>query len=389
MADVTGARGTLSGTQSIRAVDMADTVLELEPNAAPLTVLSAKLGSEPTHNPEFSWIEDDLEPRFSAVATVTTPATTGTALVVTAAQGVRFAQHMLVKNTATGEVFRVTAVATDTLTIVRGVGTAGVGVAMTVADELMILSYAQPEGDTSRPARSKNPTKVTNYTQINRTPFEATRTWRASNTFVRPADWSRQAAKAGIEHKKDWEYIHFHGKPSEDTSSSQPRRTSGGVFHYITTNVTDAGGTMTEAEFFGAFRGAFRYGNQSSKTLFASQLFLDVINGYPRGKIVINNEAGNQSYGINVTRFVSPQGALNVVPHFLLEGAKFGGYGVILDLSQIKKRYLANDMENRNTKILENIQAPDADTRKDEYLTESGLQFGLEKSHALIVNVTG
>jgi hypothetical protein len=81
-------------------------------------------------------------------------------------------------------------------------------------------------------------------------------------------------------------------------------------------------------------------------------------------------------------KFESPHGTLNVVTHNLLEGATYGGYGVVLDLSLIKKRPLANDQGSRDTHIRQNIQAPDADTRKDEYLTESeGLEFGQEKRH--------
>jgi hypothetical protein len=84
-------------------------------------------------------------------------------------------------------------------------------------------------------------------------------------------------------------------------------------------------------------------------------------------------------------QYQSPHGLLNVVRHWLLEGTKFGGYGVIVDLAQTKYRYL----QNRDTQIKEQRQAPDADSRKDEYLTEAGLQFGLEKTHALLKGVTG
>jgi hypothetical protein len=49
-------------------------------------------------------------------------------------------------------------------------------------DELYIIGVAQPEGDTSRPSRSSNPTKQTNYMQIQREPFDITGTAMSSRT---------------------------------------------------------------------------------------------------------------------------------------------------------------------------------------------------------------
>lgn len=387
MATITGARGTGNILTDIRKVDMAEAVLELEPSAVPLTVLSAKLGAKPTVNPEYSWVEDKLEPRFDTINYASGYNTSATSIVVS--NGAYFAQHDLVKNTRTGEVFRVTAVSTNTLTVVRGVGNSGTGVAINDADELLIIGSAQPEGDTSKSARSSNPTKVTNYTQIFRKPFESTETLRHSDTFTSPSDWARQSSHAGIEHAKDLEYAYWHGKKMEDTSGSHPRRTTGGAFSFITTNITDVGGTMTEAEFFNAFSGLFRYGDKNAKVAFASRLAVDVLNGFPRGKLEVVQADKDRTYGLNVMEYVSPHGTLSVITHDLFEGSKYGGYIGILDMSNVKKRYLANSEGSRDTAILPNRQAPDADTQKSEYLTEAGLQFGLEKTHGAIVGITG
>jgi hypothetical protein len=64
----------------------------------------------------------------------------------------------------TGESMRVTAVAVNTLTVVRGVGSTAQ--ALNDQEEILIANTAQPEGDASKPARTRNPTTVTNYTQI-------------------------------------------------------------------------------------------------------------------------------------------------------------------------------------------------------------------------------
>lgn len=385
MADVTGARGTGNITQSIRQIDTSKTILELEPNSYPLTVLLGQLKSEPTGNPEFSWHEDKLKSRFDAINNGAGYASGITALVVD--DGTKFAQHDLFKVTRTGEIIRVTGVATNTLTVVRGIG--GGAAALVDNDELLLIGGAQPEGDTSRPARSGNPVKITNYTQIHKTSFESTRTLRQSKTMTQPTDWARQANHAGIEHAKDWEYISWHGKASEDLTGSQPRRTTAGVLNLISTNVFDAGGTLTEAEFFSYFSPTFRYGNQSTKTLFASRLLVDVVNGFPRGKLEVIQSDNDGTYGLNVMKYRSPHGELNVLTHNLFEGAKYGGFGVVLDLSLCSQRYLSNEAGSSDTHIEDDIGAKDVDGMKSQYLTEKGFKVAQDPAHAQIQNVTG
>lgn len=381
MADVTGARGSANVLQAQRKVDLKEDILLLEPDAAPLVVLTSNLRTENTHNPEFGWFEDALDQRFDTVQGAQTSG--DTTIEITA--GTNFAQHDLVKNTRTGEVFRVTAVAGNNLTVVRGVG--GSGIAMNNLDEVLIIGAGQPEGDTSKPARSTNPVKKVNYTQITRDSVESTETWLHSDTYTRPDDWDYNLRKKGIEHKKSLEYMFWHGKPSEDTSGSQPRRTSGGVFHFVTTNITDAGGTLTETTFYQALRPALRYG-QRSKVLFASPRIVDVLNTFARGKVQVINSDRNASYGLNVREFLSPHGSVRLLTHWLFEGTTYGAQAALIDLSALAKRVLGNARGNRDTMFLPDRQAPDADTQKGEFLTECGLEIGNEKQHALITNVT-
>jgi hypothetical protein len=381
MAIISGPRGSANVNQTLRKPDIADKIYLLQPDASPLTVLTRNLRKQVTINPKYDWPEDDLDTRFAATSTTYT--NSATSIVVAAGQGVYFAQHDLVKVPRTGEVFRVTAVATDTLTVVRGVGSGGTGVAMNSAEELLILGSAQPEGDTSKPARSGTATVQTNYTQIFRRPIEFTETYRNSQTWTGMGDWAYQKGKVGIEHRKDIEETFLFGKSSEDTTGSQPRRTTGGALSYITTNVTAAGGTLSEASFFGALRSAFRYGS-GTKWGFASGLAVDVLNGYARSKVQIP-EAGRDTYGLNVVRYQSPHGTINLIRHWLLEGATYGGYLLILDAESVAYRYL----QNRDSHVLEEIQAPDSDTRKDEWLGEVGFQLINEKQSALITGITG
>lgn len=382
---VSGARGTANVTQSLRKEDFSDHILLLQPDQSPLTVLSKRLNKKPTHNPVFKWAEDDIDPRFSATAASVLAG--ATSFAVTAGQGSYFKANDLVRVPRTGEVLKVTSVSTDTLTVTRGIGAGGTGVAMNASEELLVLGSAKAEGATADTARTFNPTVVSNYTQIFRRPVEETETWIHSDQYVSDNDWDYQVRKAGIDHAKDIEETFINGKASEDTTGSQPVRTTGGALSFVTSNLTAAGGTLSEASFFAALRPAFRYGSKT-KTGLASGLVVDVLNTYARSKTQVTSPS-QDTYGLQVIKYQSPHGTLNLVTHWLLEGSTLGGYMLILDMAQVQYRYLANSKGSRDTFLKDNIQAPDADTRKAEFITEAGLQFGLEKTHALITGVTG
>ncbi len=382
MADITGARLTTNVSFDQLQVDIGKEISLLEPSEQPLTVFTRNAGERPTVATKFSWMEMASEPRFDAINLATGYTATATSIVVD--NGSYFAEHYLVLVTRTGEMMRVTGVATNTLTVVRGVGSTAA--ALVDNDELLVIGVAQPENDTSRPARSWNPVKRTNNTQIFREPFQASGSWLASGNQTTPMDWPLQQRLHGIEHAKNIEYSMIFGRASVDVSGSSERRTTGGVLSFITANQTDAGGDLTEAEFNGAMSSLFRFGSRR-KLAIGSATAVNALNKFPLAKLNVNNQS-DQTYGIDVTGFRSPFGTLNLVYHRLLEGAKYGGYLIIVDMDETSYRYLANGQFNRNTKLNQNIQAPDLDGRKDEFLTECGLEFGQPRTHGLITGIT-
>lgn len=378
---VTGQRTTTNIEQQQRKIDMAQEIMLLEPESSPLTVITKNISKKSTRNAKFSWMEDELEPRFDLINNGAGYSNVAVSIVVD--NGAYFRVQHVVYVPRTGESMLVTAVATNTLTVTRGVGSTAA--ALLDNDELLITGTAQPEGDASLSARSRNPVPVFNYTQIFREPWDATETERHSENEA-DDDWDHQALKHGIEHSKNIEYNLMVGHPSEDTSGGNPRRTTGGFRHFVATNATDAGGVFTETELFSALRPAFRYGAKE-KWGFCSQLAVDVMNGFPRGKLEIRQS--EKTFGLRVMQYISPHGTLNLVTHYLLEGTTLGGQIWIMDTDVVKYRFLKNKRGSRDTSIRENIQNNDVDGRKDEYLTECGLQFGLEKRHGYIYGITG
>jgi hypothetical protein len=361
------------------AIDIGKEISLLEPDVQPLAVFSRAAGKERTVATKFKWLEDEAKARFDTTSSAVTNVATG----VPVSNGTYYQQWDQVLNTRTGEQVRVDSVAGNEIVVTRGIGSTAT--AMNSGDELMIIGSAQPENDTSKPARAKQPSLVENFTQILRTPFEVSGTLQAVAFMVKPSEWNRLARNAGIEHAKDIEYSFVLGRKSATNPGPSEDRTTGGCLSFITSNQTDAGGNLTEAEFNAAMLQAMRYGS-SSKLAMGSGVAVSALNKFPASKQITKND--ETTYGMNVTHYTSPFGSLNLVYHRLLEGQKYGGYLVIVDMAQVKYRYLANDEVSRDTKVLPNRQPNDQDGTKSEYLSECGLEFGLQRTHALITGIT-
>lgn len=383
MATITGAQTTTNVLSDQLAIDIADRIHELEPDIGPLRVFTRAAEKRKTVATKFSWLEDQSKPRFDA--TSGTANTTVTTIPVN--NGAYFAQWDQVLNTRTGEQFRVDGVAGNNLTVTRNIAPSGVGTgtAMNSGDELYIIGSAQPENDTSKPARSDIPSKVTNNTQIFRDPFEISGSLQASAFQVSPGEWPRQSRVKGREHLKDQELSFLFGKKSATTPGSTEDRTTGGVLSFISTNQTDAGGDLSEAEFNAFMLQVMRFGS-SSKLAMASGVGVSALNKFPASKQQTRND--ETTYGMNVTHYTSPFGSLNLVYHKLLEGTKYGGYIIVVDMDQVAFRYLGNDEVSRDTKVLPNRQPNDQDGTKSEYLTECGLEFGLQRAHGVLTGIT-
>jgi hypothetical protein len=383
MADVAGYRLTTNILGDQLAIDMSSSIDLLEPSSQPLCVFTRRAGKEATVAPKFNWLTDKSRARY----TTTSGAQLAGDVTVNVASAASIAQWDTLLNTRTGELFRVTAVAVNALTVVRGIGNSGTGLAMNSGDEILIVASASPEGATGKTPRSNNPAQVTNYTQIVREPFAESGTMSATGNQVNPIDWPLQTKKAGIEHAKDLEYAFLFGKRDATTVSNAELRTTGGIVNQITTHSTDAGGTLSEDEWNAFMATVMRYNTTKNALMLASATVVSALNKFPASKQITKND--ETTYGMNVTRFASPFGAVNLVYHPLLEGAKYGGYAIVLDLDSVAYRYLAANGVSRDTKLLPNRQENDRDGRMSEYLTESGPEWGTEARHGILTGVTG
>jgi hypothetical protein len=373
---------SLTGTYEIEAsrlrVDMSEKIAELEPDKSPLITLTKKMKRTRTvYNPEFDWLEQELGARWDAINNGAGYSSGDTSLVVD--NGAYFRIGDLVKVPRTGETMLVTAINTNTLTVTRSWGT--VAAAALVDDEpLVIIGNVNEEGATLRTILQKEPVKKTNYTQIVRTPVGVTATLQATKTYgPKPLSWYRHLG--GIEHAVDLERTTLFGEKAKDQANGQNRRTTGGVLEFCTENILDvSSSTLTEQSFVEWLEDVFRYGSKE-KILLACARLCTHIDLWSMGKL--QTKPRDKTYGVAIKEYVSTHGVLYVTKHHLLEGATYGGYGIILDMDNIAYCPL----EGRDTQLLTNRQANDEDAQKDEYLTEFGVEIRLPKTHAIIKGV--
>lgn len=174
------------------------------------------------------------------------------------------------------------------------------------------------------------------------------------------------------------------GQKKYDTTGSQghPRRATGGVLEFIeggNSYIQNQGGQLTAPDLNTFLREAFTYGNDT-KMMFAGGQVLQAINEIARGQILM--KPVESTYGMKISEWVTPFGIINIV-HNPLFVEDYSGYAFVLDMESFVYRH----MNNRDTQLQTNIQAPDADGQVDQYISEVGLQRAHSPKHALLKGV--
>lgn len=382
------ATDTIASGQKV--VDMDDRISELEPNNAPFVALLRKLSKKPAGNPEIRWLENQSQPRFDTFSASATSA--ATALSVTNAAYFRVGDGARI--TETGEFVQVTGVSASGIGVNRGIG-GTTAASATSAAGIFIVNNANAEGASLRTIKTVKLNQQNNYCQIIREPFGVTGTELATKMYGQyQNDRVRLQKMKGLEHERQIEQTFFYGAKKEDTTTSgAPVRFCGGLFEYISTNVTNVAGTLTRATFETFLRSGFRYGSEE-KFLFVSPLVNAALDGFAWNSVASSNGAswvqydtgvpGASGIGVQVKKYYSSQGVVNIVMkrHFN-DNADLKGVAFLVDLPNVIMRPL------RDTKLLMDRQANDADKVEDEYLTEVSLEVQQEATHAYMKGVTG
>lgn len=377
---ITGARTTKNILQDRRSFDFTGIHL-LEVNTTPLTAILSQFSKRKTMDPEYNWFEDALLARFTDINHGGGyPLTSETSLVVDDAT--IFVINDVIHVTRTKENMLVTNIdyTANTLTVTRGIGGTSAA-AINDDDELLAIGTTFAEGTGMPDYVSRKVVKKYNYTQIFKTIIELTET-EINSTLRGDQDLPYQMKKKGKTHSLDIERAFLFGSRNETIVSGKPRRQTGGVREFLSSNINNVGGvSLTESALLSYLRTVFEYGGSNTRTAFSCPLFAEKLTGFASSKLQITDQ-GVTSYGMNITKFQSCYGSFNNIMHRELRGDEYGAYAFILDLSNIYYRFL----QNRDTKILLNQQSPGDDERIDQYKTEAGLELRHDVTHCIIRN---
>jgi hypothetical protein len=375
-------KGTNAEQIASQRIDVSDKVWGYDPAGAPaLKILSDRSASAKAISYNYYWLEDWPVP--SQFATSASATSSGTS--ITMAENASSVQvGDLLKIASTGEVVQASAINTSTgvVTITRGaLGTTAA--AISSGAQILNLRAPQAEGAKAPQALATVKTRVDNYTQILRTPYHLSRTLVETQHYTGD-ELAYTQRKAGEAHARAWEEVFMHGVASEDVSGAKPVRTTGGLDYFVKSHVlTPSGGVLAENDFIDFLREVFRYSvnpGNTRKVLLASGEVMATISSWGLQKLRHNDKASD-FHGFDVTSYVTPFGELSLIYHRLLEGP-YAGTAYVLDFDGISKKVL------HPTELRADIQDPDEDARRGEFLTEQGFMIAQEKAHGKITGVT-
>lgn len=406
-----GLRGTGSWGADERPKNFRETILFADPNGrAPFTALSAKMKTESVNDPEFSWWEETLKPRLvyindagnidASQTTITVDHGPGThtdghgvAVTDTTLTGLQFvAGDLLIieKNNDPNlnEVVRVVSTTSTVLTVVRGVA----GTTAASANDNTRISRIgghYGEGSLSPNTVTSNPTKMTNYCQIQKTAYQVSKS--ALSTKARTGDpLKNDRRRKMFDHSEKHEWSAMWGKPSETTDSAgMPLRTMGGIRHYLSSHVTVFTSTPTEDTFIAAVAGVFDYnagGAGNERIVYCGNGALLFLNKLVRtsSQVRINFDGTIKAYGQEMQKFILPMGTFALKTHPLFNVHPQHTYSMlVINPAGVIRRPLSG----RDTKPENNIQPNDADYIKGQWLDEIGMEYHFERTFAFLGNV--
>lgn len=290
--------------------------------------------------------------------------------------------------------------------------------------DVFVIGSAVGEGDRSRTGGHSWPLEASNYTQIFRTAFSFTRTaLKQGLRFDSSGVYKEKAKKNSLRHMISMEYAALFGDrgkttvTNDDGDSVQERR-MGGLLWYlkqwetgsgasiayrggsdITSSAWDddddkrvidlAGSNLTKDEFETLIERVFRKTNDEAfeKLVLCGSGFISSFNKFvDRNATVQRKLFDTGKAGLSMTEWESPHGTMYFKSHPMLnEHTAFRNSAFILDVGNLKYRPLSDS----DTDLLKNRQNNDTDGRKDEWLTEAGIEIRFPESHMFIDNLGG
>lgn len=391
--------------------------------ASPLLGLLSMLDEETTNDPEFSWYTKTLNKQYTTGRTatpVTTDAPTGpgwaggTSLGASApADQTTFywlkvvdstfmrVGHVLLNGTTKQrwEVVEITN-RSDTLGVVKVRAVNLVANVAAAGQGINVVGSVAAQGARSTDGIGFLPVNSSNNTQIFRTPFVPI-TGTAAKTAAKYDEKGPRpdlTKEHMLYHTTEIEKAFFFGTKAKVLVPNEgPRYYTGGVLDFLPVGSNDdddtgrvianADGIVNEDDIDNWYERAFRVVNNKAneKIAFCGSGYLKTMNQIYKGSSTLMMDVPSKdSYGMDVVKHITPYGTIYYKTHPLFNQDPAWRYNcMILDVHNLKYRYI----EGRDGVLRENIQDNDSDYRKDEWLTEAGLEINFPDSHMYIQNV--
>ncbi len=375
-----------------------DEILMYGPNINPITLISSKVKTRGVGNPVYKVMNDKRLPRFDAINNGAGYNTTDTSIVVD--NGTYFKGGDLVRVTRTGEIFKVTSVSTNTLTVVRGYDTAaaGTGVAMVDDDELLIVSNTPTERAAPPDALVPDPTTITNYIQRFSRTTDISWLRKNADEYGKP-ELQRIKEHATFELKRDIELAFKFGKPLADIGDASPldsgvvdtRYTTGGLQYFIDTyssaTAYDAGGVLTQSQLWEYVQPLYENMPDDATGMGMELMLLCSASAFRAfaswGLPHVEISQKDKMFGLALNSYQSPVGKLTIVQDYSLAGTEYGNWMFMINPADLEYVF------HNGLDIQINPDAQDEGThrQKDELFGYIGFGCNRPELHGYIKNV--
>ena len=285
----------------------------------------------------------------------------------------------------------------------------------------VLIGTACAEGARTGTGGAVFPFEITNNTQIFKTPYEMTRTaLKEPLRYDKSGAYKDLSKSNGIKHLASIERAAFWGERAKttttdpDTGQTVPRRFTGGLRWFLDQwelgtaygqpDVSAAadwrtapnkrviklnGTTITKADFNLLMARLFERTNNTSwdKLCLCGPEYLSKIADMFERQIQFTSmrDEGFDGFNFKLVRHMSNSGEVFYKQHPLFTSQEMRNSAFYLDLGYVGYRPLLDS----DTDIQPMIQLPDADKRKDQWLTECGFEFRFPEANLYVENLGG
>lgn len=294
--------------------DFAAALLQEVPTGtSPLFALTSGMASKPATDTVVHWFEEKhLSGRTTVVGAVNSTVTQ----TVVVADASYLVPNGIAIIESTGEYVLLTAVAGNSLTVIRGFA-ASTAANIPDAAGFQLIGTAAEEASARPTAVANLGYPKFNYTQIFRNAWNISGTAKAVQYYTGSQE-AKTRRDAMLFHGEAIERSLWFGRMNIAVVNNEPARTMSGLTQLITTNVTAAGGTTNWTQLDSFVRGVFEKnikGKPNERIAFTGNGGLSVIQQIARDNATVYIEPGETSFGLKINKWMTPYGDITLMTH--------------------------------------------------------------------------